>query len=161
MSRDHQRGKVYSAEQQLRQIYDFGGSTFLMEGITLQLEPEAKFDTLDQVQAYVDRVTVHPGVIALTGITGRVTVRPRKGTRFAHYERRNRAIAVADHGSKWALRELVLLHELAHHYSPAFGDGSHGPKFVSTFTNLVEIVIGPQAALALRLLNQGEGVRAA
>ncbi|MFZ2241681.1 MAG: TIGR04338 family metallohydrolase, partial [Gordonia amarae] len=84
-----------------------------------------------------------------------ISVRRRRGGRAAHYEHTTRIIAVHDAGSRFAMRELVVLHELAHALSP---DGGHGPGFTSTLVELVRLVIGPQTALALRVLYDTEDV---
>ena len=148
--RDHQKSQVYAAEQVLRAIYDNGAQTpVTLRGVTLQLEPEDRFTSLADVQIYLDRVTSHPEVIEALGHRGRITVRERRGDRFAHYQYRDQVIAINTSNTGWGLRELVALHEIAHAFVPG---GKHGPEFVATFVTLVGIIIGPQAALALRLL---------
>lgn len=153
--RDAQRSAVYSAEQQLRWIYDISkGGTAEVGGVALQLEPETKFDKLADIQAYVDLVTLNPAVIGRFGRVGKVRVRERKGDRFAHYQ--GGVIAVNTSGSGWAMRQLVVLHELAHHYSPARG---HGPEFTEAFVYLLETELGPQAALAMHIMQRESGAR--
>jgi putative metallohydrolase (TIGR04338 family) len=60
-------------------------------------------------------------------------------------------------GGGWAMRELVVLHELAHHLTP--GD-QHGSAFVATFVELVAELVGTEAAFLLRsaLLDAGVAV---
>jgi putative metallohydrolase (TIGR04338 family) len=56
------------------------------------------------------------------------------------------------------MRELVVLHELAHHLCG--GDGpAHGPKFVGTFCALAATVMGPEAGHVLRVVYAKEAVR--
>ena len=62
-----------------------------------------------------------------------------------------------DGRSTWALRELVVLHEIAHHLSDA--DPPHGPEFIATFCDLAETVMGPEVAHVLRVVYAKEGVR--
>ena len=57
----------------------------------------------------------------------------------------------------WALRELVVLHEIAHHLVDS--DPPHGPEFVATFCELAAAVMGPEAAHVLRVVYAREGVR--
>ena len=59
--------------------------------------------------------------------------------------------------STWALRELVVLHEVAHHLSDAVPP--HGPEFVATFCELAQAVMGPEVAHVLRVVYAKEGVR--
>lgn len=156
--RDSQKAKVYSAENTLGWLYDHpeAGGTVNLGGVVLQLEPEARFGDLAGIQAYVDRVTTMPAVIAAFGPSGPVRVRERKGSRKAHYSAGE--IAIYTQGTnrqRWAMRELVVLHELAHHLDCHHG---HGPSFAGTFVALLEIVMGPQVSLALKLLYAQEGV---
>jgi putative metallohydrolase (TIGR04338 family) len=112
------------------------------------------------VQRYVDEVLAHSAVRARWHAVGELTVRARRGATAAHYERSDddgAAIAVPDRGSTWALRELVVLHEIAHHLSDA--EPPHGPQFVETFCGLAEAVMGPEVAHVLRVVYAKEGVR--
>lgn len=159
--KDSQQGKVYRAEHILQFMLDNARDNPMVtiEGITLTLPPEAKFSTVEDVRRYVDRVTRMPSVVAAFGEAS-IAVRPRKGTTKAHYQRNTQTIAIPEIGSRWALRELVVLHEIAHHYSrhtlPA-----HGPQFVGTLITLLELVMGPEAALLARILYAQNGAKAA
>lgn len=154
--RDFQRSLVYSAEHQLQWFYDnVEHASINLFGVPLQLEPEVRYGDLRAIQAYVDRVITMPSVIAEFGRYGRVFIRERKGDKAAHY--RVGVIAVNTKGSRWAMRETVLLHELAHHFA---GTGcGHGPKFAAALVKLLELVMGPQAAMAQRILYDTEGVK--
>lgn len=158
MIRDSQRSRVYAAEHALQWLYDHSGDgATVINGVPLQLEPEARFGDLASVQRYIGRVTTMPAVIARFGDCGPVTVRERKGSRKAHYQGGVIALHTqGDNKSRWSLRESVVVHELAHHYAHGC---AHGPEFTAAITDLIEIVIGPQAALALRLLYAQEGVQ--
>ncbi|MEB4210986.1 TIGR04338 family metallohydrolase [Mycobacterium sp. 94-17] len=151
MSRDFQRARVYRAEHCFTALLDESveNPQIFMAGSTLVLPPEAKFSTPATVQAYVDRVSNHPTVVDRYG-SSRVTVRKRNGVSRAHYQLGE--IAVPD--AKWALRETVILHELAHHFSR---DG-HGPQFVGAFLDLIDAAMGVQAQLVLRILFGESGV---
>lgn len=142
---DSQRQKVYDSELVLRQIYDWAvqadSHAVTIAGVSMTLPPEAKFGSLESIQAYCDRVTTLIGARP-------VRVRARKGDRAAHYERATGVIAVCPEGRRWAMRELVVLHELAHHVSP----GGHGPEFVSAFIDLMTVVMGAEVGLAMRLI---------
>ena len=77
----------------------------------------------------------------------------------AHYEIRSGAatIAVPDGTQRWALRELVVLHEIAHHLCPI--EPPHGGPFASTFSELAGIVMGAEVEHVLRVVYAKEGVR--
>jgi putative metallohydrolase (TIGR04338 family) len=146
-SRDHQRSRVYAGEDAWALRLDAarrGASRAVVAGSSVLLPAEKHFGTLAAAQVYCD---VH-----LIGVPA-VTVRARKGALKAHWESPGTiALPVPRHGTGWALRESVLLHELAHHV--AFhrdGAADHGPVFVVRMLELVEQVLGPEAALALRV----------
>lgn len=162
--RDSQRARLYSAEQQVRQSFKWaeqGGSTVQVAGSTLTLPVERKFASIESIQMYADRVLnlnwVQKNWPKKSG--KKVTVRERRGQTKAHYEFATNTIAIPPHqrGQAWAMRELVVLHELAHHLAPESG---HGPKFVSTFQDLVEGIIGSEAGFLLRVACLDSGVQA-
>jgi putative metallohydrolase (TIGR04338 family) len=155
--RDTQRAKVYAAEEFARTLFDraaeHGNRVVEFFGTQLTLPPEARFATVAAVQRYVDDVLAH------VGADRPLKVRARRGVSAAHYERTEdgSTIAVPDRRSTWALRELVVLHEIAHHLSDA--EPPHGPEFVATFCELAEAVMGPEVAHVLRVVYAKEGVR--
>ncbi len=155
--RDTQRAKVYAAEEFVRTLFDraaeHGNRVVEFFGTQLTLPPEGRFASVAAVQHYVDDVLTH------TGADRPLTVRARRGATAAHYERSGdeATIAVPDRRSSWALRELVVLHEIAHHLSDA--DPPHGPEFVATFCELAEAVMGPEVGHVLRVVYAKEGVR--
>jgi putative metallohydrolase (TIGR04338 family) len=155
--RDTQRAKVYAAEEFVRTLFDraaeHGNRVVDFFGTQLTLPPEGRFATVAAVQRYVDEVLAHVG-------TDRpLTVRARRGVTAAHYERVDdgATMAVPDRRSTWALRELVVLHEIAHHLCDA--EPPHGPEFVTTFCEVAEAVMGPEVAHVLRVVYAKEGVR--
>jgi putative metallohydrolase (TIGR04338 family) len=155
--RDTQRAKVYAAEEFVRTLFDRaaerGNRVVDFFGTQLTLPPEGRFGSVDAVQRYVDDVLAH------VGADRPLVVRARRGTTAAHYERSDEGatIAVPDGRVTWALRELVVLHEMAHHLSDV--DPPHGPEFVATFCELAETVMGPEVAHVLRVVYAKEGVR--
>lgn len=163
MTRDAQRAKVYAAEEFVRTMFDRAAEranpVVDFFGTQLTLPPEARFGSVDSVAAYVDDVLAHPAVRERWPAATPLRVRPRRGVTAAHYERTGAAatIAVPEGRSVWALRELVILHEVAHHLSDA--DPPHGPEFVAVYTELVGVVMGAEVAHVLRVIYANEGVR--
>ncbi|ONM46650.1 TIGR04338 family metallohydrolase [Nocardia donostiensis] len=167
MTRDSQRAKVYDAEQLVRGAFDradaFGHRTVEVHGSQLTLPVERRFASVESVAVYCRKV------LALRWVAARweraavpVIVRARAGTTAAHYEATDGVLAVPLYtgGTAWALRELVVLHELAHHLDPDSGEhAAHGPEFCTRYVDLVEGVIGPEAGLLLRTTMLGCGVR--
>lgn len=160
---DLQRSKVYEAEALVRRIFDRSTDFPMVKvaGSSMTLPPERKFASLESVQSYVDRV------LALNWIRTRwhrsslpVAVRSRAGQERAHYERLPPVIAVPLHrrGAAWALRELVVLHEISHHLA-AEGEVDHGPLFTGRMVELVDGIVGPEAAFLLRVTLLDVGAR--
>lgn len=152
---DSQRSRVYAAERELEFILANGG-TIEHFGSTFTLPAERKFGNVDSVAPYLRKVLAFAPVARLPRASVPVTVRERRGNTLAHYERDTSTIAIPPYGlgSKtqqgWALRETLVLHELAHHLCPD-SDPGHGPVFVAHELYLVEHVIGPEAAHLLRV----------
>ncbi len=139
-------------------------------GTSLTLPPEARFSSAETVQRYVDEVLAHPAVRERWPVVSPLKVRTRRGHTAAHYEcdadglgeaRAAAIIAVPERGSSWALRELVVLHEIAHHlvYEVSETAAAHGHEFVVTFCELADAVMGPEAAHVLRVVFAKEGAR--
>ncbi len=132
-------------------------------GSTLTLPIERKFASLDSVQRYVDSVVKLNWVRETWPHAGTVVhVRERAGASASHYERDTHTIALPVHrrNEAWALRELVLLHELAHHLEadePA--TTPHGGQFVDRYLTLVSEIIGQEAGFVLRTTMLETGVK--
>jgi putative metallohydrolase (TIGR04338 family) len=161
--RDTQRAKVYAAEEFVRTLFDraaeHGSNVVEFFGTQLTLPTEARFGSAASVQRYVDDVLAHSAVRARWPAVAVPAVRTRRGATAAHYEYTDEGatIAVPDRRSTWALRELVVLHEMAHHLCDA--DPPHGPEFVATFCELAAAVMGPEVGHVLRVVYAKEGVR--
>jgi putative metallohydrolase (TIGR04338 family) len=162
--RDSQRAKVYAAEEFVRTLFDRAAehSSPAVEffGTQLTLPPEARFASVESVQRYVDDVLALPAVREQWPHVAPLTVRGRKAATAAHYENHGGAgvIAVPDRTTAdWAMRELVVLHEVAHHLCEV--GPAHGPEFVATLCALAELVMGPELGHVLRVVYAKEGVR--
>ncbi|WP_407440882.1 TIGR04338 family metallohydrolase [Rhodococcus sp. (in: high G+C Gram-positive bacteria)] len=159
--RDIRKSAVYESEAMVRRMFDLaderGLRTVDVAGSSVTLPVERRFASLDSVQRYVD------AVLALGWVRDRwpraavpVHVRARSGNTAAHYESDCATIALPEHHANraWAFRELVVLHELAHHLDPQDPDdpteAAHGVGFVDRFLTLVGEIIGPEAAFVLR-----------
>lgn len=118
---DRDRADVYACEDRLAQWFDLGEAfrDVVVFGSTWTLPTERTFSSIDAVQRYVTKVSAR----ARGGLAPRV--RRRRGARAAHYAMG--VIAVPDArsagsgGRAWAMREVIVLHELAHHFA-AQGD---------------------------------------
>lgn len=164
-ARDTQRSRVYAAEEFVRTLFDraaqHGSPAIDFFGDQITLPPEARFGSVESVQRYVDEVLALPEVVRQWPGVGPIRVRPRRSTTAAHYENSEgkAVIAVPDRTrADWAMRELVVLHELAHHLCDGPGP-AHGPEFTGTFCALAATVMGPEAGHVLRVVYAREGVK--
>jgi len=163
--RDFQRSRVYDAEHLVHRIFDRSAQYPVIEvaGSRLTLPVERRFGSIESVQLYVGQVLALAWVRqSWARAAVPVVVRERAGSAQAHYERAGSEMAVPGYrsGSGWALRELVILHELAHHLAPDI-EIAHGATFVGRMIALVEEIIGPEAGLLLRVTMQDVGVQVA
>ena len=160
--RDTGRAAFYHAENLVLGMFDRASDfrAVHLAGSTVTLPVERRFASVESVQDYVDAVLALPWVRETwPQATTPVTVRRRTGSAKAHYHRAGAVIALPGHVANhaWALRELVVLHELAHHLTdPAEAD--HGAAFAGTLVELVSDVIGAEAGFALRVTLLDAGV---
>lgn len=164
---DSQRSKVYAAERFVRTLFDraaeHGSGTVEFFGTQLTLPPEARFGSVESVRRYVRSVLSHPAVRQRWPRVPPLAVRARRGVSAAHYERSavGAVIAVPERHTTWALRELVVLHEIAHHLCAEAAEPAHGPRFVATMCELAGAVMGPEAQHVLGVVYLKQGVRQA
>jgi putative metallohydrolase (TIGR04338 family) len=146
--RDSQRQRAYNGEFAMRDMLDVARKhevpTVVICGQRLNAPQERVFGDLDSIQRYVDKVLALNWVRA-TWSPGPIRIRRRKGVTKAHYQ--HNVIAIPDRVN-WAMREIVVLHEIAHHLTPG---QAHGPRFVGTFVALVTEILGHEAGFMLRV----------
>lgn len=162
-TRDGQRARVYRAEDDWSARLDAarcGARMAVVGGSTVLLPEERRFGTLETAASYSGDVLALPAVTAAFGSVPAPALRTRRGAHRAHWEPPGViALPVPVHGEPWALRETVLLHELAHHVAAATGRADrHGPGFPAVLLLLVAAVLGEEAALALRVAYGDERV---
>ena len=154
--RDRQRARVYRAEDAWAARLDAarrGATLATVGGSAVLLPGERRFGTLEAAAGYCARVLALPQVAPLAPGLAPPELRPRRGVRSAHWEPPGVvALPVPRHGEPWALRESVVLHELAHHVGECTGrTAGHGPPWPALLLRLVDAALGPEAALALRV----------
>lgn len=157
---DRQRGRVYEAEGLLARMIDRRTDFPVVAayGSGVVVPDDRKFGDIASVQRYVDAVLALDWVrrAAPERAAVPVRVRARGGATRAEYEFATATIAVPPHrvGGRWAMRELVVLHELTHHLTP---DTGHGCEFAALLVHLVEELVGTEAGFLLRaaLLDAG------
>lgn len=163
-TRDHQRAKVYDAENLVHRIFDRSADFPVIEvaGSRLTLPVERHFATIESVQTFVD------AVLALATVRAEwpraavpVAVRERRGQQQADYQRLTATLAVPLHAGNraWALRELVILHELTHHLADTDNEEPHGPAFTARLIAVISTIVGEEAGFLLRTTMWDLGVR--
>lgn len=159
MTRDALRARVYAAEQQVTTALSRPGQTIDFFGSRLTPPAEKRFTSLEQVRRYSGTVLNDHRVTTAWGFVPGLTVRARNGESMAHYEYETATIAMPV-GSEWAMRELVVLHEIAHHIIAQLDAelAPHGTEFASTYVTLVSWFIGPEAGLLLTAAFDASGV---
>ena len=146
--------ELYDAETRLTRWVDAGAVR--VDGVSWQPEQDPLFRDVGEVSRFTDQACDRLGVT-------RVEVRARKGGREAHYEPVVMQICVppAEVGGAWALRGLVVIHELAHHLVAVGGvqeGGPHGATFRTRLMHALEMLGFPVQA---RLLQVALGAGAA
>ncbi len=150
---DPDRGAVYRAEWTLRDLLVL--PQVVLAGTTLVMPVERRFANLEDVQTYVNKVLALNWVQAeyscakcpLKVVRGRVINQATCGGGMMRIN--------PDH-DRFAMREVVVLHEIAHHLAP--GGDAHGLKFRAAFVHLLTEIIGPEAGFAMKVLMADEGL---
>lgn len=160
---DPDRAAVYAAEDALSHWLDLvspDAPEVRVHGRLFTPEPDVKFSDPGAAAVYVEKVMAHLADGEHT-FEGRellpVSVRARRGAARAEYRFADACIGVpsAEIGGRWALRGLVVLHEVAHHL---LGRPGHGPDWRATFLRLLEAIGQPVHAELLHLAYADEGV---
>lgn len=159
MPKDADRLKVYRAEQQVAGALSTSSGNFDFFGSKLFVQPETMFCTLDEIRIYVDEV-IRKFEIRSKLLISSVHVRERKGNLEAHYEYETKTIAIPTN-TNWAMRELVILHEVAHHitWERTSEVAAHGTEFLQTYLELVAAELGAEASLLLHTAFDAQGLR--
>lgn len=159
MPKDADRLKVYRAEQQVASALSTSSGNFDFFGSKLFVQPETMFRSLDEIRIYVDEVMRKFELRTKLHLSS-VKVRERKGNLEAHYEYETKTIAIPTN-TNWAMRELVILHEIAHHitWERTSQVAAHGAEFLQTYIELVSAELGAEASLLLRTAFDAQGLR--
>ena len=144
---DRQRSQVYAAEQTWSMRLDaarLGARRAVVAGSSIVLPVEVRFGSLDAAARYADDLLSRWDVPP-------VVLRARRGQAKAHWEAPGTvALPWSERGETWAMREAVVLHELAHHLAFHLdGEPGHGPAFPARLLELVGAALGEQAAFVL------------
>lgn len=162
-TRDAQRARVYRAEDAWAARLDAarrGAPLATVGGSAVLLPAEVRFGSLAAAAAYAASVLGLPAVVSMAGALPAPELRPRRGQKAAHWHSPGViALPLPRHGEPWAMRETVLLHELAHHVGETTGlAAGHRPPFPALVLLLVQAALGEEAAFALRVAYGDERV---
>ena len=149
---DSLRQAVYRAEDQWSTLMDRGGHIDFF-GSSITAPVQLRFGNMNDVRVYVDRVCRVREIPA-------IQVRHRRGGTRAHYEvRASGGVIAVPTNQPWAMRESVLLHEIAHHMAiTVHASALHDRVFTSSMLSLVQEFLGHEAELLLRTSYQAAGV---
>jgi putative metallohydrolase (TIGR04338 family) len=140
---DANRSAVYAAEALVVSMIDRGADVDF-HGSLLSVLPDRKFGQVGDIERYLAWLRGHDWAALEVPA---VRVRQRRGAAKAAWEAPD-VMAIPD--ADWARRELVVLHEYAHHVVwHRTGGSGHGPAFCTVFTDLVRNAVGPEAGLLL------------
>lgn len=161
--RDAQRSRVYRAEDAWASQLDaarLGAQLASVAGSSLSLPGERRLGSLAAASDYCALVLALPSVTIFPGLAP-PTLRLRSGATKAHWEPPGViAVPVPAHGEPWALRESVLLHELAHHIGAITGIArGHEAPFPALVLLLTEAALGVEASFLLRVRYGQERVK--
>lgn len=162
MSADSTRSRFYAAQHLVQTLFDRSATapTVIVAGSTVTLPMERHFGDIAGVQSYVDRLLSLDWVRRdWPRARTPVTVRRRRGARSAHYERDGAVMAIppAAGADGWALRELVVLHEVAHHLAAA-AEPAHGAAFTRIYLALLDGIVGAEAAFLMTVTLGDQGL---
>lgn len=139
--------QLYAAEDSLLFLLDNDGPVQFL-GSTLTLPVERRFGDLAGVRRYLTELRRrdwgHPDVPS-------PKVRLRKGHTRATWEAGTIALPDGTGDRGWAMREVVVLHEYAHHVTwHEYGLTGHGAPFQEVYLDLLHHAVGPEAAFVVR-----------
>jgi putative metallohydrolase (TIGR04338 family) len=160
MSIDPEKQPTYRGERMVESMLSHADGNTLVElaGSRVVLPAERHFACLESMQRYVDQViALRPVQDLYPGATAPKIVN-RRGFNQASFRHVDQTIRIpsVDSRGRWAMREMTLLHELAHFLAPA--GSHHDSKFRSTFAFLARAAMGPEVGLALQVCWHNEGM---
>lgn len=116
---------------------------------------ERRFSSVGDIQDYVDELRSGRWVWATWPDASSVPVRViEKASRGGTAGATMTDGVLSIHPTRKWMREITVLHELAHHYSE---DGGHGDRFREAYLTLVDEVMSPQLAYLMRIGYRTEG----
>jgi putative metallohydrolase (TIGR04338 family) len=154
---DSQKDLLYHSENKLIRLIDTNDqyAPVSVAGSTFSIPREAKFGDLASVQRYCDQVTKHFNLSPVTCLAMRKDARSK-----AYY--RARQIHLPTVSGRWSMRELVVLHELAHHAARSENGSAceaHGSEFAGKFVEMVDWAMGTEASMMLKIFFYENGVK--
>ena len=152
---DTGRELFYRTEDMLSHMFGMS-STAVLKGVTLTLPVERKFGAVETIQQYADHVLEQVADVYPAGPV-RIRVGQKNLRARAYYTWETATIALPRaETTDWAWRELVVLHEIAHHLTPKHG---HDSIFAGAFVHLLTNIIGPEAGWMATVLFADNGIR--
>jgi putative metallohydrolase (TIGR04338 family) len=142
---DKDQSLVYDAEHRFVRLMNDAANFPMVEAFGSSViipTTQIRFSSVEHIQTYCDYV------VDRYEFPKHVAVRARKGNSAAHYEAMTHTIAIPM-DEAWATTEVVVLHELAHHFTHGH---AHDVHFRIAYLDLLRTVFDPAAALILASL---------
>lgn len=145
---------VYDCEFTLRDMLKL--SKVHVHGREVHIPVERNFADIVSIQQYVDKVLALNWVQAQYP-TAKRPLRVQKKPKGANVASCGGGVMNVPINSehRWALREAVILHELAHHLTPHCG---HSAEFRDCFAWLLEEIVAPEVGWLLRTIFWDRGL---
>jgi len=152
MTKDAQVSRVYKSEELFGRLLDNALEFPFVQIWGSQIpvpSHEKKFGDLDGVRRYVLWLFSTPWMSENYPDAKAPGVMLRRGDKMAHYQWGTIYVPAVQRGGRWAMREIVVLHEVAHHLTRGV-DQSHGTEFTQAFLALVTEYLGEEAGFILK-----------
>lgn len=155
-----QQDRLYRAGYHLNTYFDniliTENPVITIDDVKLTMPVETRFTSLKSIREYLADVCALDTLAHFPRAAVKVKVGYHDDSTRAVYTYKNRLISMPSPPNEWAMRELVVLHELTHHFT--IGEG-HGPYFAGSFLDVLGRVMGPEVEIAQRLLYDRYEVR--
>lgn len=145
--------RIYRMDERVKTLLDAALERDIrvveIHGSTLYIPLELRFGNIESVQTYIDLTLGKDEIIQrYPKAEIPLQVHAMRDNKEPYY--RQNKIGLPDHGGgiSPAMREIVVLHEMAHH----LGSSGHSQRFLDAYIDLVEKNMSPSLGLYMRMI---------